>query len=80
LDSIYKYLEIFESRIGIVSLNTKGLVRLTHCHVSISTQEQVMQRLRGEFLRLSKDRKSWVRLITDAVKFQEGQHIAVEVQ
>jgi hypothetical protein len=80
LDCIYKYLEFFESRMGMASLKSKGLVRLTHCHVSISTQKQGMRRLRGEFLRFSKDRQSWVRLVTDAVRFQEGQHMVVEVE
>jgi hypothetical protein len=75
LGDINTYLLDFECCVRMASLKNKGLVKLTHCHISTSTQKKAMRRLHGEFRRLSKDRESWVRLITDAVKFQEGQHM-----
>jgi hypothetical protein len=74
------YLFDYECRRSAASLKNKGLVRLTHCHVSIGVQKLAKMNLCGRYLRLSKDRQSWVRLITDAVKFQEGQHMVVEVE
>jgi hypothetical protein len=80
INNFYKYLYLFKFRFSMASLRNKGLVRLTHCHVSIGEQQLAKTDLHEPFLRLSKDRQSWVRLITDAVRFQEGQHIVVEVE
>jgi hypothetical protein len=80
LNDLYKYLHLFQFRYGMASLKNKGLIRLTHCHVSISEQQLAKKDLREPFLSLSNDRKSWVRLVTDAVRFQEGQHMVVEVE
>jgi hypothetical protein len=84
LRDLYEYLRDFRLRQGVGSLKGKGLVGLTHFHVSIAAQESAKEDINngvhGKFLELSKDRQSWVHLVTDAVKLKEGQDMLVEVE
>jgi hypothetical protein len=80
INNFYKYLYLLQFRYSMASLRNKGLIRLTHCRVSISEQQLAKTDLHEPFLSLSNDRESWVRLVTDAVRFQEGQHIVVKVE
>jgi hypothetical protein len=77
LEWYYWYHQGIQNR---VSLRSKGLVKLTHCHVSIGVQQQLKRGLHIRRVeRMPEDQQSWIDWITTTVKTREGQDMVVEV-